>query len=102
MAFLKRVLFWGLLVTVLYVLLGYHFIYIGSRNFKILKKTRLTLNYTFFSVALRTNEGILAVDELRKAGIADLLVDVGLMSEEARDRILEKYEEEDSETKEQN
>lgn len=102
MAFLKRVLFWGFIAAVFYLLLGYHFVYIGGKSFKMLKKTGLTLNYTFFSVVLRTNQGILAVDELRKAGIADLLVDVGLMSEDDRVRILEQYEEEEVDTKQQN
>lgn len=101
MTFLKRVLFWGFIVAVFYLLLGFHFIYIGGKNFRLLKKEKLTLNYTFFSIALRTKEGILAIDELRRAGIADILVDIGFMSEDDKERILEKYEDEDIDTKHQ-
>jgi hypothetical protein len=102
MTFIKRVLFWGCVVAVFYLFLGFHFIYIGGKDFRMLKKERFTLNYTFFSIALRTKEGILAIDELRRAGIADILVDIGFMSEADKERILEKYEDEDIDTKQQN
>ena len=97
MTFIKRILFWGILGGILYVLLSFHFIYFGGRTVKLLKKSKLTLNYTFFSTSLKTNRHIISVDELRKDGIADLMVEMGRMSEKERERLLEYYEEEEEE-----
>ncbi len=51
MYFFKRVLFWGSIAAILYVLLGYHFIFFGGTNVRMLKKSNFTLEHTFFSVA---------------------------------------------------
>ncbi len=87
----KKILIWGGLVAVCYFLLAYHYIIYGNR-FKPLKKSRLSLSYTFVSIDRKSNKAIMAIDELREAGIADLLMKIGKMSEAERDKILEKYE----------
>jgi len=96
MVFLKRVLFWGILIGVAYFIMGYHFIFIGKKPV-LLKKTKFSLSYTVFSIPkemmLKSNETILNIDALREAGIADLLVEIGRMTEEEKERILEEYEE---------
>ncbi|MDY6881326.1 MAG: hypothetical protein V2J25_15975 [Desulfatiglans sp.] len=94
MTFKKKVLLWAGLAAALYFLLSYHYIYHG-RSFKMLKKSELTLNYTFYSLQGKTNEMILGVDELREDGIADLLVELGRMTKEQKNALLSKYEEED-------
>ncbi|MBW1701685.1 MAG: hypothetical protein JRJ69_11385 [Deltaproteobacteria bacterium] len=98
MVFLKRVLFWASLIAICYGILGYHFIFFG-RLPKILKKTKFTLSYTVFSIPkeemLKSNKTILDIDALREAGIADLLVEMGRMTEKEKERLLEEYEEED-------
>jgi len=76
----------------LYFLSSNHFIYFGDAKVKLLKKKRLTLSRTFFSTQLKSNEMILSDDVLREAGIGDLLVDMGLMSTQERDRIEAKFE----------
>jgi len=93
MPFWKKILLWGGLALSLYIAMSYHFIYFGWPNIKILKKSELTLSYTFFSAQGKTNRVILAIDPLRKDGIADILVEMGRMSEEQKEAILELYEE---------
>ncbi len=93
MPFWKKIIVWGGLALSLYIAMSYHFIYFGSSNIKILKKSEFTLSYTFFSAQGKTNKVILAIDPLRKDGIANILVQVGRMSEEQKETILEMYEE---------
>lgn len=94
MVFLKRVLFWGILIGVAYVILGYHFIFYGKKPI-LLKKTKFSLSYTVFSIPkekmLKSNETILDIEALRKAGIADVLVEIGRMTDEEKERILDEY-----------
>jgi hypothetical protein len=92
MYFLKRVLLWGGIVVILYILLGYHFIFFSGTRVKMLKKSSFTFEYTFFSVDGKSNATILAIDELRESGIADLLVDMRKMSEGERDALMRRYD----------
>ncbi len=83
----------GLLLIVvlgaaLYFLMSYHII-LTNRGTRLLKKSSITLQYTFFSTKGKANKSILAIDALRKAGIGDLLKRDGLMTEEEELRILE-------------
>jgi hypothetical protein len=90
MGFGKKIIIWAIIVGIFYSLLSFHFIFFGS-SVKLLKKSSLTLNYTFFSAQGKTNESILAIDELREDGIGDLLVEMGKMSEEEKERLEAKY-----------
>ena len=92
MPFWKKIILWGGLALCLYIAMSYHFIFFGWSNIKILKKSELTLSYTFFSAQGKTNKVILAIDPLREDGIADILVEVGRMSEERKEAILDLYE----------
>jgi hypothetical protein len=74
--------------TLFYLLLSYHIIIVKGSP-KLLKKSTLTLEYTFFSTEGKTNKTILAIDPLRKDGIGGLLIKEGLMSEEEEAEILE-------------
>lgn len=87
---LKKLFIWSLFGVLFYFLLSHHIIFIGS-NVKLLRKSNLTLEYTIFSTQGKTNESIMSVDPLRKTGIGELLVEMGKMSEEELDRLLEKY-----------
>jgi len=77
--------------AVLYFFLSFHLILIGN-TIKFLKKSRLTLEYTFFNAKGKTNKTILSYDDLREDGIGDILVEMGRMSEGEYDRLLRKYE----------
>ncbi len=72
-----------------------HFIYFGGKTVRLLKKEQPTFSRTFFSTSLKTPEQILSDDVLRDAGMGDLLVDMGLLTEQNKDYIMSKYEEED-------
>ena len=94
MKFIKRYIWWVILGAALYCLLSFHFVIVG-KSVKLLKKSNLSLNYTFFSVSGKRNEAILAIDELRRDGIGELLVKTGRMSDAELERLMSKYEEED-------
>lgn len=91
MRFLKKLVVWGCLAGAAYLLLSHHLIFVGS-DVKLLKKTSISLNYTFFSTQGKTNESILSVESLRKAGIGQLLVETGRISEEGLEILTERIE----------
>ncbi|MBW1798035.1 MAG: hypothetical protein JRJ21_06445 [Deltaproteobacteria bacterium] len=96
MELVRKIVLWGSLAAAFYMLLAFHYIYFGGVKVKMLKKTNYTLMETFTDLSSKaiTNKKILQNDALREAGLADLLVDMGRMSEKERDRIMAKYEEE--------
>ncbi len=91
MKFRKKLLIWVIVGGVIYSLLSYHFIFVEN-SVRLLKKSRLTLNYTLFSAKGKTNESILSIDELREDGIGDLLVEEGRLTEEELEVLLRKIE----------
>ena len=94
MPFWKKVILWGSLAAVLYIALSYHFIFFRWHDVRVLKKSELTLNYTFFSAQGKSNKVILAIEPLRRDGIADLLVKAGKMNEEQKEALLALFQEE--------
>ena len=78
----------------LYFIACNHFIYFGGKNVKWLKKKQLTFSNTFYSTTLKTDEAILNNDVLREAGLADLMVDMGLLSEKRKEYLVSKIEKE--------
>jgi len=91
MSGIKKIFIFVILGAALYVLLSYHFIFIDN-SIKMLKKSHLTLEYTIFSTKAKSVEFILAIDELRKAGIGELLVKMG-----KKGKALERYRQESEE-----
>ena len=87
----KRFIKWIIIAGICYMLLSYHFIFVG-KGVKLLKKTNLSMNYTFFSMKSKEPEKILDIDELREAGIGDILVSKGKISEAKLKKILRQYE----------
>lgn len=87
---LKKMLIWGCIGGVGYFLLSHHIIFVGS-NVRLLKKSRLTLEDTFFSTQGKTWESVLANDKLRIDGIGELLVDMGKLTKEQLEQLLERY-----------
>jgi hypothetical protein len=80
--------------AILYVALTNHFIVIDSRV-KILPKSKLSLDYTIYSTHGQTAQAMIAIDDLRRDGIADLLFEAGKLTEGQREFLLSKYEEGD-------
>jgi hypothetical protein len=73
-----------------YFIMNNHFIINGS-EVRLLKKTSLHLHYTFYSVKQKKPAVIMEIDYLRKAGIGDLLVDLGIINNEEKSRLESKY-----------
>jgi hypothetical protein len=89
MRILKKLIIWGVIAGVVYGMFSYHFIFVGS-SLKLLKKSNPSMNYTIFSTASKTNESILAIDELRDDGIGQILVQAGKLSQEDLERLTNK------------
>jgi accessory colonization factor AcfC len=89
---IKKYLFYAALIGLLYMLLANHFIYIGGKDFRMLKKESLNLRYTFFSVQSKSPSNIIKIDDLRWAGIGDILYEEGLVSKDEQVTLEQKFE----------
>ena len=90
-ALIKKIFIFGILGGILYFFLSFHLIFINS-TIKLLRKSSLTLEYTFFMANGKTNATILSTDDLREDGIGELLIEMGKMSEGQYTRLRRKYE----------
>jgi len=91
---LKKWLIWAALGALLYGALSVHIVIIGKKP-HFLRKEKLTLEYTFYSIHGKRLQTIMQVDALRRAGIGELLVEEGKMSEKDYERYLQEYGYED-------
>jgi hypothetical protein len=76
--------------ALLWFVLDNHFIFEGHRV-HLLKKTTLNLHDTFVSLDNKRPESILKNERLRNAGLGDLLVELGLLTEDEKSQIENKY-----------
>jgi hypothetical protein len=68
-----------------------HFI-IDGHDVHLLKKSELNLHDTFVSLDNKRPATVLKNERLREAGIGELMVDIGMMSEEEHSRIESKLD----------
>jgi hypothetical protein len=80
---IRKYIFSGILLFAGYFLASQHIV-IKNKEFKFLKKSELTYEYTFYNVTDRDPEDIIKIDMLREDGIGNVLVDFGLLSEEEK------------------
>jgi hypothetical protein len=71
-----------------YFLLSYHFIFFSLRDVELLKKTEPTLENTFYSLRQHTPFDTLRIKALRDAGIENIMLDRGMLSEQRLDDLL--------------
>ncbi|HSM88867.1 MAG TPA: hypothetical protein VLT56_02495 [Desulfobacterales bacterium] len=75
-----------------YFLLSNHIIFYGQeasviQNVYLLKKTKLNLHHTFFSLHQKKPDAVMKIKPLREAGIGGLLVDLRLLTEQEKSRL---------------
>ena len=83
---LKQYLLILLAAAALYFVLDNHFIFKTKRVF-LLQKTSLNLHDTFVSLDNKRPETIMENDDLRDAGIGDLMVELGMLTEEKKSQL---------------
>jgi len=85
--------FWiALAMGAFYFLLSHHIIFFSVRDFDLLKKEELTLQYTFYNLKAHSTFETLQTDMLRDAGIENILLDRGLITEENLDKMLNRID----------
>ena len=87
---LKQYLLIALAAAALYFVLDNHFV-IKEHRFYLLRKTSMNLHDTFVSLDNKRPETIMQNDELRDAGIGDLLVELGLLTDARKSQLESKY-----------
>jgi hypothetical protein len=80
---IKKYIISGVLLFAGYFLASQHIV-INERDFRLLKKSELTYEYTFYNVTDKTPEEVLRINMLREDGIGDILVEFGYLSEEEK------------------
>lgn len=93
---IKVYLFMAAVGGALYFLLSHHVIFYGQeasviQNVYLLKKSKLNLHYTFFSLHQKKPDAVMKIAVLRENGIGDLLVQLGLLSEQEKSRLESVY-----------
>ncbi len=89
---LKQYFWIGLALAAFYFLLSHHIIFTSFKEFDVLKKQELTLENTFYSLNNKSVIDVLRNDRLVDAGIEDVLLDRGLVSEEKLDLLFRKMD----------
>jgi hypothetical protein len=75
-----------------YFFLNNHIIFYGQeasviQNVYLLKKTKLNLHHTFFSLHQKKPDAVMKIKPLREAGIGGLLVELRLLTEQEKGRL---------------
>ena len=91
---LKQYILIAIGIGVFYFLLTHHFVFLSVKDFELLKKVEPTLEYTFFSLRQSQPATILRIDALRNAGIENIMLERGLITEPRLDQILDMIDKE--------
>lgn len=87
---LKQYLLIALAAAALYFVMDNHFV-MKKNHLYLLRKTSLNLNDTFVSLDNKRPETIMENDDLRDAGIGDLMVELGMLTDEKKSQLESKY-----------
>lgn len=89
---IKTYLILAVIGGAVYFLMNHHVIFYGQeasviQNVYFLKKAKPNLHYTFFSLHQKKPDAVMKIAQLRENGIGDLLVQLGLISEQEKARL---------------
>ena len=89
---IKKYLLYAALIGLVYLMLANHYIYMGGKDFRVLKKESLNLKYTFYSVQSKSPASIIKIDDLRWAGIGEILYEEGIVTKDEQVSLEQKFE----------
>jgi hypothetical protein len=87
---LKQYLLIALAAAAFWFVMANHFVF-KKHRVHLLQKTTLNLHDTFVSLDNKRPETIMENDDLRDAGIGDLLVELGMLTEEKKSQLEMKF-----------
>ena len=87
---IKQYILIAVFAVAAYFMMSNHFIFYGT-DVHLLKKPTLHLHYTFYSIKEKRPSSVMKIDYLREAGIADLLVELGMIDEAQRATLESEY-----------
>ena len=90
---IKHYILIGILLAIGYLFASQHII-IVDKDFKLLKKSYLSFEYTFYIITDKDPENIMRIDLLREAGIGDFLVEMEMLTDVEKEALERKYESE--------
>ena len=88
---IKHYILIGILLAIGYLLASQHII-IVDKDLKLLKKSYLSFEYTFYILTDKDPEDIMAIDLLREAGIGDFMVEIEMLTEVEKEALENKYD----------
>jgi len=94
MEIFKKIAIFAAVGALGYFILAYHYIVIDN-SVSMLKKSKLTLQYTIFSTKGKPVEKVLSIPELWNDGVGELLVEKRKISEDQLEMYKQKMEEEE-------
>jgi predicted membrane protein len=90
---IKHYILIGILLAIGYLLASQHII-IVDKDFKLLKKSYLSFEYTFYFLTDKNPEHVMRIDLLREAGIGDFMVEMEMLTDDEKEALERKYESE--------
>jgi len=87
---IKQYILIAVIAAAAYFVLSNHFIFYGTQV-HLLKKPKLHLHYTFYSIKEKRPSSVMKIDYLREAGIADLLLELGMIDNEQKAKLESEY-----------
>ena len=88
---IKHYILIGILLAIGYLFASQHII-IVDKNVKLLKKSYLSFEYTFYIITDKDPEDIMRIDMLREAGIGDLMVEMEMLTVVEKESLEKEYE----------
>ena len=88
---IKQYIYTAMILGAAYFFLSRHILFYG-KDYYLLNKEELTLEYTFYSIAEKAPETIMEIDPLRRAGVGQILVDLDIITDDERYDLEEYYE----------